>query len=197
MTLLTEHDLRQHHPFPWICVGLLAVMAVAFWIIGHTGASLGTGAALAGCIALMLPPRERMAVLPRSLQRLPRIYDAAPVMATLLSTPGYGLGWFYLDGPYDEIVHLANGILAGGVLLALIRRRERRTLHLLMVGTGFGLLLGTAWEVFEAITGLIGDWTDTWTDVVLTAAGAGLGVTMADRWPALRPDPHRTRGVGD
>src|SRR3712207_8169416 len=50
----------------------------------------------------ILPPRERMETLPWRLRALPRSLDAAPVLAAVLSSPGYGLNWFYGANPYDE-----------------------------------------------------------------------------------------------
>ncbi|WP_161600886.1 hypothetical protein [Teichococcus oryzae] len=181
MPLLTRRDIGRHHGLTWICLAALAGMAGWLWWLGQDGAALGTVAALAGCLGLVLPPRERMAALPARLRALPRILDATPVLATLTSTPGYGLGWFYQPGPYDEVVHLVNGILAGLVFAALLQvdGETRGPRRLAWLGGIFGLALGVGWEVFEALTGLIGDWTDTWTDVVLTTGGAVLGAVLA------------------
>ncbi len=184
MALLTRDDLRRHAWFAWACLAMLAGVAAWLWMMDKQGAALGTLAALAGCLGLILPPRERMASLPSRLRALPRGLDAAPVLATLLSTPGYGLGWFYGANPYDEIVHLVNGALAGAVMVALLqadgRRRSVRRLTLVGAACGFGL--GAIWEVFEWMTGLIGDWTDTWTDVALTALGATVAGALAGAW---------------
>ncbi|MCI0755895.1 hypothetical protein [Teichococcus vastitatis] len=187
MPLLTRRDLGCHHGFTWLCLAALAGMAGWLAWLGQGGAALGTLAALAGCLGLILPPRERMEVLPRRLRALPRGLDATPVLATLLSTPGYGLGWFYQPGPYDEVVHLVNGVMAGLVFAAAMQLdgRSRSLGRMALIGAGFGLALATGWELFEAATGLIGDWTDTWTDVVLTTGGAVGGAALAGwRWPA-------------
>lgn len=158
-------------------------MATWFWTLDKRDASTGTMVALFGCLGLILPPRERMAVLPARLRALPRGLDATPVLATLLSSPGYGLNWFYGENPYDEIVHLVSGALAGAVIAGLILAdgRARTPLRLALLTTALGLLLGSAWEVFEWATGLIGDWTDTWTDVALTTAGAAAGAALYGR----------------
>lgn len=180
MPLLTREDIRRHVPLTWVSLLALAGTALALWVIGRQGAALGTAAALLGCLGLVLPPRERMAVLPWRLRALPRGLDAAPVLATLLSTPGYGLGWFYAAGPYDEIVHLVNGVLAGLLFAALLRADgvPRGAMRLAGLAMAFGLLLAVGWEIFEWATGLIGDWTDTWTDVLLTLLGATLGAPL-------------------
>lgn len=193
--LLTQQDMARHSRLAWACLAVLGATAAWFWMLGQRGAALGTAGALLGCLGLVLPPRERMGVLPWRLRALPRILDAAPVLATLISSPGYGLKWFYADNLYDEAVHFLNGILAGAVLAALLladgRPRGRRRLAVL--GAVGGLLLGSGWEVFEWLTGLIGDWTDTWTDVVLTATGTVLGAVL---FPLLHHRRARTPRPG-
>ncbi|WP_458097051.1 hypothetical protein [Roseomonas sp. WA12] len=183
MALLTKDDLRRQSPFAWACLLALAAMAAWFWVLDKRNASMGTIVAMVGCLGLILPPRERMDLLPWRLRELPRGLDAAPILATLVSSPGYGLNWFYGANLYDEVVHLLSGGLAGAVFGALLLAdgRPRGVGHLLLAGTVFGLNLGTFWEVFEYVTRLIGDWSDTWTDVALTTAGAALGVLLVQR----------------
>jgi hypothetical protein len=179
--LLTRGDIRRQSRLAWACLAAMAAAAAWFWWLDKRGAAMGTAAAIAGCLGLVLPPRERMASLPWRLRALPRWADAAPVLAALLSSPGYGLGWFYGANPYDEIVHLFNGALAGAVFAALLEADgpRRGAGRLASLGLAFGVGLGVAWEIFEAATGLIGGWTDTWTDAVLTASGAALGAPLA------------------
>ena len=186
MPLLTKDDIRRHSWLAWTSLAALAGVAAWLWAIDKRGAAEGTAAALVGCLALVLPPRERMETLPWRLRALPRTLDAAPVLAALLSSPGYGLNWFYGANPYDETVHLLSGGLAGVVFAALLQADglPRATGRLATLGAVFGLGLGAAWEVFEWATGLIGDWTDTWTDVALTATGATLAAALAG---AARP----------
>jgi hypothetical protein len=184
VALLTRDDLRRHSWFAWTCLAVMAGEALWFWSLGKHMAAEGTLAALVGCLGLILPPRERMAVLPARLRALPRGLDATPVLAALLSSPGYGLGWFYGANPYDETVHLLSGALAGSVLAGLLLAdgRPRSLRRCALVAAGGGLVLGITWELFEWATGLIGDWTDTWTDVALTTGGAALG---AAAWRGL------------
>lgn len=181
MALLTAEDWRRYSRIAWLALLALAATAVWFWLIDRRSAALGTLAALIGCLGLILPPRERMAVLPAPLRSLPRSLDAAPVLATLLVSPGFGLNWFYGANPYDEVVHLLNGVLAGAVFVALRQWRGPRDGAWRLVGETllFGLVLGSAWEVFEALTGLGGDWTDTWTDAALTTSGAGIAAGLS------------------
>ena len=181
MPLLTRDDVRRQSWFAWVCLAALAAVAAWLWFLDKRGAANGTAAALVGCLALLLPPRERMEALPWRLRALPRNLDATPVLATLLSSPGYGLNWFYGANPYDEAVHLLNGALAGAVFAALLQADgvQRTTRRLATTGAAFGLALGVTWEVFEWATDLIGSWTDTWTDVVLTASGATLAAVLA------------------
>jgi hypothetical protein len=172
--------MRRHSIFTWVCLAALVAVILAFWSIDRRNAALGTSVALIGCLGLILPPRERMAVLPWRIRALPRRLDAAPVLATLLASPGYGLALFYGVNPYDEIVHLLSGVLAGAVFAALLLADGmRRGLgRMAVAGVGFGIALAVAWEVFEWFTGLIGHWRDTWTDVVLTTLGASAGAAL-------------------
>jgi hypothetical protein len=181
VALLTAEDWRRQSWFAWLSLFALAATAAWFWSIDHRSAAHGTLVALVGCLGLILPPRERMAVLPAPVRALPRSLDAAPVVATLLVSPGFGLNWFYGANPYDEVVHLLNGVLAGAVFVALREWRALRDDAWRLIGEtlAFGLVLGSAWEVFEALTGLGGDWTDTWTDAALTTAGAGLAAAFS------------------
>lgn len=177
MPLLTRDDLRRQSPFAWACLAALAAMIAWLWMDEKHLAAQGTMAALAGCLGLILPPRERMAVLPARVRALPRSLDAVPVLATLLSSPGYGVNWFYGANPYDETVHLLSGALLGAVFAALLLAdgRPRPARRLVLLGAGFGLVLGAGWEVFEWLTDLIGDEIDTLSDIALTAAGAAAG----------------------
>ncbi|MCB4822754.1 hypothetical protein [Roseicella aerolata] len=172
-----RRDGRRQSWFAWVCLAAMVAVAAWFWSLDKRSAALGTLVALGGCLALMLPPRERMRRLPWRLRALPRRLDAVPALASLLSSPGYGLNWFYGANPYDETVHLLSGVLAGAVFAALLLAdgRARGAFRLVLAGAGSGLVLGIGWELFEWATGLIGDWTDTWTDVALTAAGSALG----------------------
>ena len=181
MPLLTKDDIRRQSPFTWVCLAALVGVAAWFWSMDKRGAAMGTLAALVGCLALVLPPRERMEALPWRLRTLPRALDAAPVLATLLSSPGYGLNWFYGANPYDEAVHLLSGALAGAVFAALLQADglRRTAARRAIAGAVFGVGLGVAWEVFEWATDLIGKWTDTWTDVALTALGATVAAALA------------------
>ena len=180
MGLLTGDDLAKHPASTWLSLAALGAASGGLWWLDRRSAALGTLAALLGCLCLILPPRERMAALPARLRALPRRMDAMPVLATLLSSPGYGLHWFYGANPYDEAVHLLNGGLAGAVFGALVLAdgRVRTRGRLALLGIGFGSALGLGWEGFEWAAGLLGNWTDTWSDVVLTALGATLGTVL-------------------
>jgi hypothetical protein len=171
---------------------------------GRFGPAIGTIGAVAGLLALLLPPRERMPRLP------PRLRSPARAAATRRrcsapssAVPGYGLGWFYGPNPYDEIVHLLNGLLIGLVLADWVlqdgRQRDRRGFVLRMTGAGLALAIG--WEVFEWATGLIGGTVDTVTDILLTTLGTTLGAALGERlWAAhlggsATPRPGTTPGA--
>lgn len=181
--LLTRDDLRRQSPLAWVLLTALIGVAAALHAMGRQNAAHGTALAWIGCVALILPPRERMAVLPPRLRALPRICDSAPVLATLLSVPGYGVGWFYGANPYDETVHLVSGALFGAVLGALLLAdgQPRPGRRVGLTGLGIGLVLAVGWEGFEWATGLIGNAVDTGTDILLTAGGSALGALLAWR----------------
>jgi hypothetical protein len=185
LALLTADDIGRQSRFAWLCLAALAAMALWFWSLDKASAAMGTLAALAGCLGLILPPRERMAILPWRLRRLPRALDAAPVLGTILTSPGYGLNWFYGVNPFDEVVHLVNGALLGAVFGALLLAdgKPRSTWAMALRGLAFGIVLSILWEGFEAATNLIGNWTDTWTDVALTTLGATLAAMASASLP--------------
>lgn len=176
MPLLTRADLSRQSRLAWLCLLGLVGMAAWFWGRDKGSASIGTLLSALGCLGLMLPPRERMPVLPRRVRALPRWLDVAAPLGALIVSPGYGLGWFYGINPFDEVVHFTNGALLGAVFAALLQAdgQARPAAGMAWRGAAFGLVLGIAWEGFEAATGLIGDFTDTWTDIVLGAVGAAL-----------------------
>ncbi len=172
--------MGRHSRFAWLCLAMLAGVAAWLWMVDRRAAATGTMAALVGCLGLILPPRERMEWLPWRLRLLPRRYDAVPVLASIASTPGYGLNWFYGANPYDEAVHLFSGLLAGALFAALllVDGHQRGLARRALLGLAGGLALGGGWELFELWAGLIGNWTDTWTDIALTAAGCVIGAVF-------------------
>ena len=85
MPLLTRDDVRRQSWFAWVCLAALAGVAAWFWTMDKRGAAMGTVAALAGCLGLLLPPRERMEALPRRVRELPRSLDAAPVQSATVT----------------------------------------------------------------------------------------------------------------
>jgi hypothetical protein len=192
VSLLTSEDLAQHRWYTWALLALLVGVAFWFWSLGKGSAGWGTLFAALGCLGLILPPRERMEVLPDRLRRLPRWADALPVAGTILTSPGYGLGWFYGINPFDEFVHLVNGCFAGAIFAALLLADGRPRRLGQVVGTTFslGFALAVGWEVFEWATGLIGDWRDTSSDIVITTAGAMIGAATTAVMAAPRREAH-------
>lgn len=85
------------------------------------------------------------------------------MLASLVCSPGYGPGWFHGANPYDEAVHLVNGMLAGALFAALWQPRPgwwRGAAGRLVGGLAFGIGLSLAWEAFEWAIGIIGNWTE-------------------------------------
>ena len=92
MALPLREDVRRQSPFAWLSLAALAGVAAVFWWIDRRGAATGIPAAPAGCLALILLPRERMGFLPAPLRRLPGGFDCVPVLASLVCSPGCGPG---------------------------------------------------------------------------------------------------------
>lgn len=180
MALLTRDDLRRQSRLAWACLAALAGVALLLWWLDRRSAALATILAMLGLLAVILPPRERMPHLPMRLRRLPRSLDAAPVLATILSTPGHGLNWFHGANPYDEVVHLVSGLLAGAVFAGLVLAdgTPRRPARMATLGLVFGIALALGWEGLEALLGIIGDTTDTISDAILTTLGAAIGAAL-------------------
>jgi len=159
-------------------VALLLLAAAWLWFAEHKGsAAIAAAASSLACAALIATPRERAEWLPARLRALPRGLDVIPPLAALLSTPGYGLGWFHGANPFDEVVHLASGVLAGVLLAGLLLAdgAPRSATGLAWHGLLGGLLLAIGWEAFEWAAGIIGGTSDTLSDIALTAGGAALG----------------------
>ena len=113
---------------------------------------------------------------------------------------GWVWGWFYLPGPYDEIVHgfttfsitLALSFLVYGSMLNVFR--EHRVLFVLAIAS-FGISIakrccvrvasrteaqsGALWEVFEWVTGVINDLDDTITDLIMDTLGATTAAVLS------------------
>jgi len=168
----------RHSPAAWACVGLLLLVAPWLWAAqGKGSAALATVLSALACAALIATPRERAPWLPARLRALTRDLDAVPPLAALLFTPGCGLGWFHGANPFDEVVHLSSGVLAGAVLAGLLLAdgSPRAPRRLLLIGRLAGLPFAAAWEAFEWAVGIVGDAPDTLSDIALTASGVALG----------------------
>lgn len=171
-------DLARQSPLAWgLLLALLGVAAWLWFVPAKGSAALATVASALGCAAILLIPRERAPWLPARVRALPRRLDFAPVLAAILSTPGYGLGWFHGANPFDEFVHLASGLLAGAVFAGLVLAdgAPRGAGRVAWLGLLFGAPLAVGWEAFEWAVGIVGGVTDTASDIVLTAGGAALG----------------------
>ncbi|WP_237214498.1 hypothetical protein [Falsiroseomonas oryziterrae] len=189
---LSHSDARVHWS-AWVALAVLVLAAAWFRSIDKGNAAGATLLGAAGCLALILPPRERMRALPWRVRAFPRHLDSLPVFATLLSAPGYGLNWFHGVNPYDEVVHLLSGALAGVALAALVGAdgRSRRIDRMLRLGLAAGFAMSVVWEGFEWAVGIVGDWRDTWTDVALTTVGVVLACVLASRPSVVRADAGR------
>jgi hypothetical protein len=115
---------------------------------------------------------------------LPNLFDFLFVIAALINAGGWVWGWFYVPGPYDEIVHcyttfsitLALSFLVYSPMLNVFR--HHRVLFVLSVAS-FGIAIGALWEVFEWVTGVINDLDDTITDLIMDTIGATAAAVLS------------------
>ena len=77
----------------------------------------------------------------------------------------------------------ASGDAPAGGAAAGADGKPRGAWAMTLRGLAFGIVLSILWEGFEAATNLIGNWTDTWTDVALTTLGATLAAMASAGQP--------------
>lgn len=186
----------RHSPLAWACVVALLLIAAWLWFAQDKGsAAIATAASALACAALIATPRERAPWLPARARALPRHLDFVPPLAAILSTPGYGLGWFHGANPFDEFVHLASGLLAGAVFAGFVMAdgEPRTPARLAWLGLLFGVPFAVGWEAFEWAVGIVGGVTDTLSDIALTGGGAAVG---AWAYAALAPRAARRERLG-
>ncbi|HEY9880052.1 MAG TPA: hypothetical protein V6D29_16475 [Leptolyngbyaceae cyanobacterium] len=134
--------------------------------------------------------------------KLPTLFDLLFVLAALANAGGWVWGWFYLPGPYDEVVHAFTTFAISLALSFLVYRsmlpifREHTLLYLLTIAS-FGIAIGALWEVAEWSAGkilateIIGSLEDTIVDLVMDSLGAGLAALLSLRalqeWTTAQP----------
>lgn len=116
------------------------------------------------------------AVALASRRKLPPLIGLSLLIAAMVNAAGYTLNLWHERTPFDEAVHAFTSfaamaaatwvLLAGGVA-------SWRTVIPLAIG--MGIVAGLAWEAFEWLIGIVGDWRDTAIDVLMDAAGAFAG----------------------
>lgn len=134
--------------------------------------------------------------------KLPTLFDLLFVLAALANAGGWVWGWFYLPGPYDELVHAFTTFAISLALSFLVYQsmlpifREHTLLYLLTIAS-FGIAIGALWEVAEWSAGkilateIIGSLEDTIVDLVMDSLGAGLAALLSLRalqeWTTAQP----------
>jgi VanZ family protein len=152
---------------------LLGVAVVVVLSKGNFQGALTLAGFLAASVAFVAWDRQ-----------LPNLFDFLFAIAALLNAGGWVWGWFYVPGPYDEIVHafttfsitLALSFLVYGPMLNVFR--EHRVLFVLAIAS-FGIAIGALWEVFEWVTGVINDLDDTITDLIMDTLGATIAAVLS------------------
>ncbi len=177
---------------PWIrdpidvLRALLLVGAVAFALAGDTNGALLLGGA--GALAWLVRPVQ-----------LPRVYDAAFVVALCLQATGEALGAYDALPWFDNVVHFTLPFfLAPTLYIALARadlvpdpKDETDTRHyvgIFVVTLAFGVAIGGIWEIWEWVSDhtlgsslqLSND--DTVGDLVADTAGSAAGAALLVCW---------------
>ncbi|MBD2258041.1 hypothetical protein [Pseudanabaena sp. FACHB-2040] len=122
--------------------------------------------------------------------KLPPLFDLLFVLAALANAGGWVWGWFYLPGPYDELVHAFTTFAIALALSFLVYQsmlpvfRQHTLLYLLTI-TSFGIAIGALWEVAEWSAGkvlsteVIESLDDTIVDLIMDSLGAGLAAILS------------------
>ncbi|HEY9734842.1 MAG TPA: hypothetical protein V6D06_01125 [Trichocoleus sp.] len=122
--------------------------------------------------------------------KLPTLFDFLFVLAALANAGGWVFGWFYVPGPYDELVHAFTTFAISLALSFLVYQsmlpvfRQHTVLYLLTI-TSFGIAIGALWEVAEWTAGkvlateVIESLDDTIVDLIMDSLGAGLAALLS------------------
>lgn len=122
--------------------------------------------------------------------KLPTLFDFLFVLAALANAGGWVFGWFYVPGPYDELVHAFTTFAISLALSFLVYQsmlpvfRQHTVLYLLTIAS-FGIATGGLWEVAEWTAGkvlateVIGSIDDTIVDLIMDSLGASLAALLS------------------
>lgn len=131
-------------------------------------------------------------------RQLPNLFDLLFAIAALLNAAGWVWGFFYVPGPYDEIVHafttfsiaLALSFLVYSSMLTTFR--QHRLLYVLTIAS-FGIAIGALWEIFEWLIGVINDLDDTISDLMMDSIGSVTAAVLS-LWALQEYTPPHSAG---
>jgi hypothetical protein len=129
--------------------------------------------------------------------RYPRALDLAVTIPLLLDAGGNALD-LYEEAHIDDIVHVANSAIVGGVAGALFAPHVDERWQAALIGAGVSITAMTAWEVMEygamrlGADGMNLTYDDTMADLAEGFVGAALGALFTlTRVPRARTERRR------
>ena len=158
----------DHSAWVWACRALLA-MALLYgcWALF---ASSWTETLVSAAVALIA-----LAAL-HGRDRLPIFFGLSIAIAAAVNAAGYVFALWHEVVAFDEAVHAYSGFAGiAAIGWGMLRARALAGWSppwLVAAMLGIGLLLGIAWEGFEALIGIIGSRRDTLIDLAMDCAGA-------------------------
>lgn len=165
---------RGYRIAAWLGQALLTIAVIVAAVRGNWQNALGLALFLLASVAFVVME-----------DYLPTLFDFLFVLAALLNAGGWVWGLFYLQGPYDEIVHafttfaitLALSFLVYSSMLTIFR--DHKLLYIVAIAS-FGIAIGALWEITEWTAGqilpgkIIGSLNDTIVDLIMDSLGATL-----------------------
>lgn len=171
---MTAPTFLDHPAFAWACRAIAAAAAVyGLWALVSSPWSETIVSAVIALIATA-------ALYGRA--RLPILFGLSVAVAAAVNGAGYVFTLWHEETAFDEIVHAYTGF-AGMAAIGWAMFHGRLlagwpSAWLVAAMLGIGLLLGIAWEGFEALIGIIGSRRDTLIDLAMDMAGALIAAAL-------------------
>jgi len=165
---MTAPAFLDHPALAWACRAIAAVATLyGLWALVSSPWSETIVSAVIALIATA-------ALYGRA--KLPIFFGLAIVVAAAVNAAGYVFTLWHEETAFDEIVHAYTGFAGMAAIgWGMIRARTFPGWSpglLVAAMLGIGLVLGIAWEGFEALIGIVGSRKDTLIDLAMDMAGA-------------------------